>query len=495
MTHGDGIDAALFYAARDWPDRIAFSCTGEDLTFGALLQRAKSLAACLAEEGVKKGDRVAIAMTKGLEMPVAVYGIWLSGAAFVPLDPSSPASRHAAIIRDCDIRVVVGADRNAQLLQKIAAEACVTIIGTLIDGLNCRVPESETPEFRAVSNSLDDIAYIIFTSGSTGTPKGITHTHRSGRSFAETWANHYGLTADDTFFCTVPLHFDLSFADFFTPPMVGARTELVPETVQLFPASLSSALQASGATIWSTVPYLIIQVVERGAPEQHDFSRLRLLIYAGEPMPAAKLPGIRAAFDAELSNSYGPTEVNQVTQYTVPRDHPADSTIPIGHVLDHAEVVLSDEGTLLFSGPMTMTGYWNRPDLNERAFEYRDEKRYYRTGDMAERRDDGLWMFHGRADRQVKIRGNRVELDEIEAVLAAHPAVSEAGVVASADRTALTAFVTLVLRRDASAEEIRAHCASLLPAYSVPSTVNIKSKFTRTGTGKIDRRALAGETT
>ena len=495
MTQGDGIDAALFQAACDWPDRVAFSCAGEVLTFGTLLQRAKAVAACLLKEGVRSGDRVAIAMTKGLEMPVAVYGIWLAGAAFVPLDPSSPASRHAAIIRDCDIRVVVGADRNAQLLQKIAAEADVTIIGALIDGLNCRMPENETPDFRAVSNSLDDIAYIIFTSGSTGTPKGITHTHGSGRAFAETWARHYGPTSDDVFFCTVPLHFDLSFADFFTPPMVGARTELVPETVQLFPASLSSALEASGATIWSTVPYLIIQMVERGAPDQHDFSPLRWLIYAGETMPAAKLPGIRAAFDAEVSNSYGPTEVNQVTQYTVPRDHPADRTIPIGDVLDHAEVVLSDQGEMLFAGPMTMTGYWNRPDLNERAFVYRDGKRYYRTGDMAERRDDGLWMFHGRADRQVKIRGNRVELDEVEAVLAAHPAVSEAGVVASADRTSLTAFVTLVPGRDVHAEEIRSHCAGRLPAYSVPSTVHIKGRFARTGTGKIDRRALAGETT
>lgn len=495
MTHGDGIDAALFDAARKWPDRVAFSCTGEDLTFGTLLQRAKSLAACLAEEGVRKGDRVAIAMTKGLEMPVAVYGSWLAGAAFVPLDPSSPASRHAAIIRDCEIKVVVGADRNAQLLRKIAAEEDVTIIGAKIDGSRCRMPATDASGFQTVRNALDDIAYIIFTSGSTGTPKGITHTHRSGRSFAQSWARHYGPTADDVFFCTVPLHFDLSFADFFTPPMVGARTELVPETVQLFPASLSSALEASGATIWSTVPFLIVQMVERGAPDQHDFSRLRWLIYAGEPMPAAKLPGIRAAFDAELSNSYGPTEVNQVTQYTVPRDHPTAATIPIGHVFDNAEAVLSDEGELLFAGPMTMAGYWNRPDLNERAFEYRNGKRYYRTGDMAERREDGLWMFHGRADRQVKIRGNRVELDEIEAVLAAHPAVSEAGVVASADRTALTAFVTLKPGHDVDAEDIRSHCAGLLPAYSVPSTVNIKSRFARTGTGKIDRRALAEEMT
>lgn len=494
MTHGEGIDAALFRAGREWPDRVAFRCKGEVLTFDMLLARAKAMAVCLAEEGVKKGDRVGIAMTKGLEMPVAVYGIWLSGAAFVPLDPSAPVSRHAGILRDCEVNVVIGADRNAPLLRGLAEETGVTIIGTLIDGLQCRLPAQDVAEFQPVPNASDDVAYIIFTSGSTGPPKGITHTHRSGRSFAETWSRHYGLTSEDVFFCTVPLHFDLSFADFFTPPMSGACTELVPEMMQLFPASLASALEESGATIWSTVPFLIIQMVESGAPDQRDFSRLRWLIYAGEPMPAAKLPGIRAAFDADLSNSYGPTELNQVTQYTVPRDHPVGSAIPIGHVLDYAEVAVSDQGELMFSGPMTMVGYWNRPDLNERAFAVRDGKRFYLTGDMGERREDGLWILHGRGDRQTKIRGNRVELDEIEAVLAAHPAVSEAGVVTTPDRLALTAFVTLVPGHDADTGDIRSHCADRLPPYAVPSNIIIRGQFARTGTGKIDRRALVEET-
>ena len=228
-------------------------------------------------------------------------------------------------------------------------------------------------------------------------------------------------------------------------------------------------------------------------PSAYGYDAYGAFNYAGEQMPPAKLPGIRAAFDAKISNSYGPTEVNQVTQYTVPLDHRADCAIPIGHALGKANLVLSDHGEMLCSGPMTMIGYWNRPELNEHAFVQLDGKRYYRTGDLAEQRQDGLWMFHGRADRQVKVRGNRIELDEIEAVLAAHPAVSEAAVVTTSSRSSLTAYVTLAPGQYVDAGMLRFHCAEVLPLYAVPSGFNVMGKFARTGTGKIDRRALVEE--
>ena len=495
VRHSEGIDAPLFQAAEKWPERPAFRCRGEVLTYTELLARAECLAACLIDEGVSKGDRVGIAMTKGLEMPIAVYGIWLAGAVFVPMDTNAPVARHAAIIEDCELRVLVGSERNKPLLQNLAQTADVTIVGVEIDGVRCRMPAASAPDFEPVANGLDDLAYIIFTSGSTGVPKGIVHTHRSGRAFAKAWYDKHGLTKDDVFFCTVPLHFDFSLADFFTPPMAGATTELVPEPTLMFPASLAAAIQESGATIWSTVPYPIIQIVERGGSDQFDLSSLRWLIYGGEPMPSAKLAGINQTFSAKLSNSYGPAEVNQVTQYTVPHDHPADSPIPIGEPMNHTEIVLSEDGELLFAGEMMMQGYWRRPELNAKIFVEQDGKRFYRSGDLGSQRDDGLWMFHGRIDRQVKIRGNRVELDEIEATLAAHPAVSEAGVVPTADKMALNAFVTLVPGDVVDPNELMAHCRSQLPGYAVPASVTVRDAFVRTGTGKIDRRALESEET
>jgi Acyl-CoA synthetases (AMP-forming)/AMP-acid ligases II len=175
---------------------------------------------------------------------------------------------------------------------------------------------------------------------------------------------HYGLTRDDTFFCTVPLHFDFSLADFFTPAMVGACTELVPEPALLFPASLAALLEQSRATIWSSVPYTFTQLCERGAVAGRDLSSLRWLIYGGEPMPPSALPLLRQTFSAQISNSYGPAEVNQVTEYTVPEDHPADRAIPLGGPMPHAALTLAEDGELLVAAPSMMRGYWNRPDLD-----------------------------------------------------------------------------------------------------------------------------------
>ena len=493
MTGTHGIDAGLVRAVELWPDRTAFRHMNATLTYAQLWERARELAACLQDHGVRQGDRVAIAMTKGLEMPVAIHGIWMAGAAFVPLDPAAPVARLASILDDCDIRLVVGADRSARLLRQLAVQRPLTILGTQIEGADCVVPGPAPPEFRPAVNSPEDLAYIIFTSGSTGTPKGITHTHASGLAFARAWAEHYRLTVEDVFFCTVPLHFDFSLADFFAAPLAGATTELVPEPVLLFPASVAELLERSGATIWSTVPYAVIQLCERGAAETRDLSRLRWLIYGGEPMPPAKLPAIRRIMDARISNSYGPAEVNQVTQYTVPEDHSIADPIPIGHPMSHADLARTDEGELLVASPSMMRGYWNRPDLDAAAFVLRDGRHFYRTGDAVSRDDRGLWHFHCRADRQVKLRGHRVELDEIEMVLCAHPAVSEAAAVVAEDGLSAWAFVTLSPDTNAP-EDLRAHAAAQLPNYAVPDRIEIREGFARTGTGKIDRKALRTET-
>ena len=493
VTGTRGIDSGLVRAVELWPDRPAFRHAGAEMTYAQLWERAGALAACLRAHGVQAGDRVAIAMTKGLEMPVAIHGIWMAGAAFVPLDTAAPVARLASILEDCAIQVVVGADRSAALLRRLSTERPVTIVGAHVEGADCVMPEPAPVGFRRAENAPCDLAYIIFTSGSTGTPKGITHTHGSGLAFARAWAQHYGLTGKDIFFCTVPLHFDFSLADFLAAPLAGSVTELVPEAALLFPASLVELLDRSGATIWSTVPYAVIQMCERGAAETRDLSRLRWLIYGGEPMPPAKLPAIRSVLGAQISNSYGPAEVNQVTEYTVPDDHPISEPIPIGRPMPHAELAGSSDGELLVASSSMMRGYWNRPDLDAAAFVMRAGRRFYRTGDAVSRDERGLWLFHGRADRQVKLRGHRVELDEIEMVLSAHPAVSEVAVIVSEDGLSAAAFVTLLPGAAAAPEDLRTHAVARLPSYAIPNRIDIRESFARTGTGKIDRKALRTE--
>lgn len=467
------------------PDRPAFRSGGRTLSYGEVWQQAQSVAVALADHGVTRGDRVGILMTKGLEMPVAIHGIWMVGAAYVPLDPSAPVERLAGTARDCGMGVILTAARNAPLAQELA---------DLAEGVAIRVDALEPSSFDPVPGDADDLAYIIFTSGSTGRPKGIVHTHASGLAFAKMWTETYGVQEDDVCFCTVPLHFDFSLADFIAIPLSGASTELVPEVALKFPASLAKQMETSGATIWSTVPHALIQLCERGATADRDLSRLRTVIFGGEPLAAGKLPLI---FDTlpniRLSNSYGPAEVNQVTEFTVPRDHSPGVPIPIGGPTSHVSLALSDESELLVSTAAMMQGYWNRPDLNDTAFEEREGRVYYPTGDLAERGPDGLWRLIGRADRQVKLRGYRIELDEIERVLASHPAVSEAAAILSSDKETLVAFITPGPGQTADPDALRSHAAAHLPPYAVPSRIECRESFARTTTGKIDRRSLAEE--
>ena len=389
------IDAALAKAAVKWPQNIAYRFNSTSLTYDALLAQAKATAACLVAAGVQPGDRVAIAMTKGLEMPVAIHAIWMAGGAFVPLDPTAPTSRLVGIIEDCEISVVISADRNSDLIEKILQDCTVKIVGAQIDGAECFLPAAQVADFEAHQNKPDDLAYIIFTSGSTGTPKGICHTFGSGTAFAHAWLRTYALRSDDVFFSTVPLHFDFSLADFFASAMVGASVELVPEQVLLFPASVAKLLEESGGTVWSSVPYTFIQLCERGAVETRDLSSLRWLIYGGEPLPPSALPLLRATFQANISNSYGPAEVNQVSEYTVPEDHPIDEPIPIGACMDHASFERTSDDELLVASTSMMRGYWKRPDLNRKAFSELNGVRYYHTGDRVEKDSLGRWTFLG----------------------------------------------------------------------------------------------------
>lgn len=484
------IDTALPLAVAKWPNRDAFRCNGSAITYVALHEKAVAMAVALRSYGVNPGDRVGLALFKGLEMPVAIHAIWMVGAAFVPLDPSAPVERLSHIISSCGIAVVIGAPRSAELVQKIAEQNAVKVVGVDIPDCRCVMPDASKGDIEPHTNGRDDLAYIIFTSGSTGTPKGICHTFASGSAFAHAWLRHYRLGPDDVFFNTVPLHFDFSLADFFTPPMVGATTELVVEQALLFPASLSKLLEESGGTIWSSVPYTFVQLCERGALEKRDVSRLRWLIYGGEPMPPSALPMLRDAFVAQISNSYGPAEVNQVSEYTVPGDHPEDVPIPIGQCLDHARFLCAEDGELLVASPSMMTGYWNSPEQNARSFATVDGQRFYRTGDRVTQDEAGRWLFLGRADRQAKVRGFRVELDEVELAMASHDAVSEAAAIVSPDGAQILGFVTLLDHQPLSMGDLKAHLQTKLPGYMVPDVLEIRQAFQKTSTGKINRRTL-----
>lgn len=513
---------AIESSAEKFPDREAFCFYDQRLTYADLSARSNSLARVLIEHGVKRGDRVGIYMNKSLELAVAVYGIMKAGAAYVPLDPAAPNPRLDYVIRDCGINCLITQDTKCQnLAQMLTLETDLKcLIGVQSQpnwSIRCLSWEEvyNTPSHGPIGVEIvdKDLAYIMYTSGSTGIPKGIMHTHHSGLSYAKLAVHTYGVHHEDRLGNHSPLHFDMSTFDFFAGPLAGATTVIIPEEYTKLPASLSKLIEDEGLTIWYSVPLALIQLLLRGALDARNLSSLRWVLFGGEPFPPKHLRALMNQLpDARFSNVYGPAEVNQCTYYHVP-PLPDDSNrpIPIGQIWDNTEglVVNGDDqpvehgevGELLIQSPTMMQGYWGRPDLNDQAF-YRHqvfegyEAIFYRTGDLVQLQPDGHYKFLGRKDRQIKTRGYRVELDEIEVAMLSHEQVEETAVFPVADSEGsnrIEAAVTLKNGVMTTPADLVKHLKAQLPWYAVPSTIDIVDNFPRTSTGKIDRRKLQTE--
>lgn len=506
-------------ADRD-PDREAFRFEGSGSTYGELVERANRLAGLLVEEGVRPHDRVGIYMNKCLELPVALYGILKAGAAYVPIDPTAPSARAKLIVEDCGIRHLLTVPSHARKAARLATEApgLRRVIGTAAPSesdqaslfLPWEMVDRAPARDPAISLVEQDLAYIMYTSGSTGAPKGLMHTHGSGLAYARLSAREYGVVPEDRLGNHSPLHFDMSTFEYLTGPLCGATTVIIPEETTMFPRSLAELIERERLTFWYSVPLALIQLLHQGGIEERDLSSLRWVLFGGEPFAPKHLSRLAELWPrARFSNSYGPAEVNQCTAYHLPPDPiDLDQPIPIGQVWPGAEgrivepdgriVAHGEPGELLIRSPTMMRGYWARPDLNRRAF-FREslftdfDKVFYRTGDLVRDRGDGNLLFLGRKDRMVKVRGYRVELDEVEAVLGSLPDVAEAAAVDLRDTEDNVTIVAAVLAREGSvveAAELRRGAARRLSAYAVPSRIEIRESMPRTGSGKIDRTAL-----
>jgi amino acid adenylation domain-containing protein len=508
----------LDQSASRFPDKEAMRCNGHAMTYAEWEARANALASVLVSQGVRRRDRVGICLNKSLETAVAMYGIWKAGAAYVPLDPQAPLPRLQFVMNDCGVKCVVTQEAKAALMRELAQAASLEcVIGmqpAAGDVLRC-VPWAEVNQAMGlpapdVLLTEQDLAYVMYTSGSTGVPKGLMHTHYSGLSYARLSACLYGVSEHDRLSNHSPLHFDMSTFDYFSGPLRGATTVIIPEAYTKLPASMSKLIQDERLTIWYSVTTALVQMVLRGVLQQRDLSALRWILYGGEPFPPAHLRALMTLVPGALvANVYGPAEVNQCTHYRVPAlPDDYESSIPIGRIWDNSEGLLLDAddslvtdgdiGELVVRTPTMMRGYWGRPDLNAKAFYRRpaaggDEDVFYRTGDLMRRDEAGLLRFCGRKDRQIKTRGYRVELDEVENALSLQPAVAECAVYAVPDAEGSNNIeAAVILKQGALADEgeMKKSLAERVPNYALPATIKYLDDFPRTGTGKIDRRAL-----
>jgi len=517
----------LSQAVSEWavgaPNNLAIRFAGQSLTYQQLDQKSNSLARVLQDNGLQRGDRVGIYMNKGIESAISIYGILKAGGAYVPLDPFAPASRIAFVIRDCGIRHLISKDAKIGAIKEVLAE------GTTLETILGIPPDEAIPQttihwddiYQVSSEALElnlteqDLAYILYTSGSTGAPKGIMHTHRSGLSFAEWAVDAYNLTSSDRLSNHAPLHFDLSTFDFFAGAIAGACTIIIPEALTKFPANLSRLIQDERITVWYSVPFALIQLMQRGDPHAHDLSSLRWILFAGEVFPTKHLRALMAMFPkVRFSNLYGPTETNVCTYYHVeqiPED--TDETIPIGKVcaniedlvvdLDDRPVQPGEVGELLIRGGVVMKGYWGQPEKTASGFYRRPqfdffEELFYRTGDLVQMDAQGNYRYLGRKDRQIKTRGYRVELDEIEVAMLSHAGVEEAAAYPVPDGSGSNLIEAAVIAKEGQVvdePDLVEHIGKRLPPYAIPVRIDILNVFPRTSTGKINRRELQAQAT
>lgn len=490
--------SARFALARDGnPEAPAIiDINHSTLSYRQLDQRAEALALHLHAAGAARGALVAVAMPRSADAITALLGIIKAGAAYLPLDVEYPPERLAFMLSDAGVNMaLVGSPADAAHLP--AGMRCIVVADAL-----AVMPSSPAPH-----DGLDDgdaLAYVMYTSGSTGTPKGVEVPQRAVVRLV-CGANYLPLGPDTRMLHAAPLGFDASTLEIWGALLNGGcvvvHDELVPSG-----SGLAARIARHGITsAWLTAA-LFNAVVDDNP--QH-LAGLHDLVTGGEALSVEHVRRMRAAVPGvRLSNGYGPTECTTFTCTFAIDDVPENArSIPIGRPITDTRVYLLNArrepvpigvlGELYVGGAGVACGYRNRRDLTAERFV--DDPfaaagaRLYRTGDFARYRPDGVIEFVGRSDGQVKIRGHRIELHEIEAVLARHPQVSSCAVLARADRPGdrrLVAYVVAQAGVDLSPPQLRAHLANTLPDFMVPSHYLLLPALPITANGKLDWRAL-----
>jgi amino acid adenylation domain-containing protein len=511
----------LTAAAERFPDRDALVMEPRRISYAALEAAANRFARSLRDRGVRRGDRVALWLPKCPEAVAAIYGAMKAGAAYVPVDPGAPPARLAYIARDCDVAALVTrADRAAGL--EALARDLPSLRGVWLADAAAAPPalasvpveswadlDGEEPADPGTDAVEQDLAYILYTSGSTGEPKGVMLSHRNAMSFVEWCGDTFEIRADDRLANHAPFHFDLSVFDLYAAARAGAAVYPVPPRLLPFPAAIVQLYARCRLSVWYEVPSSLVLFLNSGGLAEADLSALRLLLFAGEVFPSKYLRQLMALLPAvRLANLFGPTETNVCTWYEVLAPPPDDRPIPIGRECANTQVLILDDGgrpvadgevgDLWVRGATVMQGYWGLPDRTAASLKTLEvspglRDRVHRTGDLVRRLPGGDLEFLGRRDHQVKTRGYRVELGELETALLRHAAVAEAVALAIPDPEVTNRLkAVVVLRGGASLAEadLKAHCAELLPRYMVPELIEFRPDLPRTTSGKVDRRAL-----
>ncbi|WP_330324596.1 amino acid adenylation domain-containing protein [Streptomyces pseudovenezuelae] len=502
--HLAGADISTLFARQVTlrPDAIALTTEAESLTYAELDARVERRAIQLTPYGAAPERVIGIALPRGVEQIVTILAVLRTGAAFLALDPDHAGDRTTFMLRDtAPVCVVV-----THATEHLAREADPTTTLLVLDETRHQPPLEDTPALLPPSHSAGTArsAAVLYTSGSTGVPKGIVLTHDNVSSLVAALQQEHPLSPQDTVLHKSPLHFDAAVEEIFWTLLTGARLVIAPPGADREPAKLAELIRRHHVTTLDIVPAVLDLLAEELA---HTPARtLRRVISGGDTLSAATVRKLRAVSEAELINAYGPAECTvNATTWKAPAELGSQAP-PIGTAAPNTLVYVLDTGLrpvpdgvfgeLYIAGDGVARGYGNRAGLTSERFvanPFLPGCRMYRTGDMVRRNGDGHLEFAGRADRQVKRRGVRIEPAEIEAALTAHEAVDSAVVLTrqgTKGQDLLVAYAVTPASPVPTTTQLRTYLGSKLPEFMVPDVITTMTEMPLTVHGKVDVETL-----
>ena len=481
-------------SAERFPDNAAIKFDDRIVTYQTLVEQANQLSRLLIDNGIKKGDIIGLAVDRSPEMVICLLAIMKCAAAYLPLDPEYPKDRITFMLDDSQAKILLTSEKYKGIFQSQATEFLLEDVWKKLSEYDTNTPE--------VGLKGDDLAYILYTSGSTGKPKGVMIRHYSLVNCLLSLQKVPGIGSADKFLAITTISFDIAGIELFLPLISGAQIVLVDAATAKDGLALLDILKGGQVTFMQATPYTYRMLLAAGWDE---FLPVKI-ISGGEALPKDLVNKLLLLCD-EIWNQYGPTET---TIYSTQKLIKSVDDITIGTAIDNTEIYLLDPdfnmvepgamGEIYIAGDGVAKGYLNRSELTaekfmDNPFSAKAGDKMYRSGDLGRLTTSGDIQCLGRIDHQVKLRGFRIELEELEYALLSQPDVKEAVAIVRNDVHAeprLTAYIVLSGVGDEKIQlaDIRKRIAKLLPAYMVPDDFVPMASIAVTPNGKIDRKAL-----
>jgi amino acid adenylation domain-containing protein len=491
---GDCVIGRLLEVALHTPDATALVAGEDTLSYGALCSWVGGVAERIRATDLRPG-RVGVLARHGLHAVIGALAALATGSAYVPLDVNLPDGRLRRILRQASPDVVLYGPDLGERVQRVASDTTTVAVEPCSASL--RQPSSGSAGVRG-----DRAAYVLFTSGTTGTPKGVCQTVSGLMRHARAYRDSIALAGGETVPLLASLAFDAAVMDLYGGLFGGATVHVV-DPLQTS-ANLREAIRARPPAVLHATPTLLRHLLADAGAPWPEMTGVRVIVFGGERVCADDVALVRRVLPgADVINGFGPSECTLAIQHVIAADDPVDAVIPIGTAVRGVEVHLRSPGggdaelagELVLTSAAVAAGYLGQDELTDRRFQtHQDGSRSYCTGDLVWRRADGALVFLGRVDRQLKVRGQRVEPDEIEAVLQSHPTVAQAAVILGR-AGGLVAYVTAATAFQPVPADVLRFAGKQLPGAAVPGQVIVIERMPIGPTGKRDLSALPDPST